>query len=89
MAATATRIEDMGRQARLPPRDAVRLGGPLGLSELRALAADMSDLAVFDKRVAEVATLDEVTMLVLIGLFVVSESVHQAFNVASAYRELQ
>jgi hypothetical protein len=73
------------RRARLPLHDAARLETAT-LHELRALADDARDLHVFDKLIPEIVALCEVELLLLIGLFVVGESVHQAFHAASIYR---
>ena len=69
----------------LPLHDQVSVA-PDVLAELRALAHDAADLHVFDKLVPSIAALGEIELLILIGMFVADESVHQAFHAASIYR---
>jgi hypothetical protein len=75
-----------GRRARALLHDVVRLESPTALSELRALADTARDLAVFDKLIPEIAALGELELLVLVGLFIVDESVHQGFHAAHIFK---
>lgn len=65
-------------RARMPLQDA--------LVELEGLADDARDLAVFDRLLPRIGVLDETSMLVLIGLLMVDESIHQALHTAHLYR---
>ncbi len=56
---------------------------PLTLAELHAHA---SDLTTFDHLLPQIAALNELELLVLIGLFLVDERIHQAHHAASIFR---